>query len=424
MKVIRYSEKERIGEILDRNTIDLDRAMASVREIIENVRKNGDKALVEYTEEFDGFKLLDDNIRVSREEVLGARSRLDGGLLKALKHAHRNITKFHEEQMERIDKRWDVEIEKGIILGEKITAIENVGAYIPGGRAPYPSTVLMTCIPARVAGSSRIVIVSPPPIADSILVAADICGIDEIYRVGGAQAIAALAHGTESILRVDKIVGPGNVYVMAAKIQVYGKVDIDMPAGPSEVLILADKTAKPEFISSDLLAQAEHDPNAQCVLVTDSREIIEKVEKEIAEQIGSLETRKTAEQSLKNSTAVLTESIEESVEFANLYAAEHLEIMTENPDEIEAWIKNAGAIFLGDYSPVAAGDYASGGNHVLPTGGTARFSSELSVRDFLKTSSVQKITRNGLSRLNDTIAKIAESEGFCAHKKSVDVRIP
>ncbi len=422
MKVIEYSERDKIREILERETLDLDKVMKSVGEIIGKVREGGDSALVDYSKKFDDFELTKENIRVSKEEIKDAHSRVNENLVKALKHAHRNITRFHKEQMRRIEKGWSAEIEDGVNIGEKITPIENIGAYVPGGRTSYASTVLMTCIPAKVAGSKRIVIVSPPPISDSILVAADICGVNEIYRVGGAQAIAALTHGTETIKPVDKIVGPGNVYVMAAKMLVYGKVDIDMPAGPSEVLILADKTANSRFIAADLLAQAEHDPNAQCVLVTDSEGVIEGVEKEIAKQIESIKTKETAKEGMKNSAVILTRNIKESIEFANRYATEHLEIMTEKPDEVAEKIRDAGAIFLGEYSPVAAGDYASGGNHVLPTGGTARFSSGLSVRDFLKTSSIQRIKKEGLLTLKETIETISNSEGFDAHKKSVRIR--
>ncbi|RLI89030.1 MAG: histidinol dehydrogenase [Candidatus Altiarchaeales archaeon] len=422
MKVIRYSEGDKIKELLERKTLNLNEVLALVRGILENVEERGDSALINYSKKFDNFDLTKENIRVSNEEIKKAHSRVNEKLLKALKHAHRNITRFHEGQMRRIGEEWDIEIEKGVIVGERVTPIENIGAYIPGGRTSYPSTVLMTCIPARVAGVKRVAITSPPPISDAILVAADICGVDEIYRVGGAQAIAALTYGTESIPRVDKIVGPGNVYVMTAKMQVYGRVDIDMPAGPSEVLILADKTANSRFIAADLLAQAEHDPSARCLVVTDSEKIIEEAEKEIAKQINSIKTRETVKESLENFAFILTKDTEESIKFANQYAAEHLEIMTENPEEVADEIKNSGAIFLGEHSPVAAGDYASGGNHVLPTGGTARFSSVLSVRDFLKTSSIQRITKRGLLALKETIETISNSEGFDAHRKSVEIR--
>ncbi len=422
MRFVRYSEKKEINDLLERKALDLDEVIVSVRQIIDDVRCNRDSALVDCTKRFDGFDLSKENIKVPVKDIKDAYSKVGGELVAALKHAHRNITRFHEEQMKHIPDDWSVEIEGGVNVGEKITPIHDVGAYIPGGRASYVSTVLMACIPARVAGSKRIVVVSPPPVSDSILVAADICGVDEIYRVGGAQAIAALAYGTQSIPSVDKIIGPGNVYVLAAKMLVYGKVDIDMPAGPSEALILADDTANVSFIAADMLAQAEHDPNAQCIIVTDSESVAEGVCEEISGQLGLIKSKETAEQSLKNAVIVLTNSIFESIEFANMYAAEHLEIMTKEPEVTFGKITNAGAIFLGEYSPIAAGDYVSGGNHILPTAGSARFSSELNVRDFLKTSSVQKITKEGLNNLLKTIDALSSSEGFDAHNRSANIR--
>jgi len=276
-----------------------------------------------------------------------------------------------------------------------------VGCYVPGGRAPYPSTVLMTALPARIAGVGRIVVCSPPEVSDGILAACKIAGVDEVYRVGGAQAIAALAYGTETIKPVNKIIGPGNVYVMAAKMLVYGKVGIDNPAGPSEILIIADKSAKPQFIQADLLAQEEHDPDAQAVVVTDSKKLADGI---------------------NNSTVVLTKTISECIEFANDYAPEHLEIMCRNPEKVSQKIRNAGAIFLGDYSPVAAGDYCSGGNHVLPTAGAAKFSSRLGVDDFLRKVSVQNLSKEGLERLKNSIEKLSDAEGFKAHRDSVRAR--
>jgi len=303
--------------------------------------------------------------------------------LSAIRHAHKNIEKFHREQFKQIKKSWKIE---------------------------------------TVANVERIVVVSPPPISPAVLVACDLCGVNEIYRVGGAQAIAALAYGTESVRRVDKIIGPGNRYVMAAKLLVFGIVTIDMPAGPSEVLIIADSEANPRFIAADILAQAEHDPDAQCILVTDSKEIADEVDNEIKNQIEDLKRREVITQSLENSYLILTRDMNEAIEFSNLYAPEHLEIMTKNPEEIAEKIKNAGAIFLGNYSPVPAGDYASGGNHVLPTGGTARFSSELGVRDFLRCYSIQKISKAGLSRLRKTIETLAEVETLDAHSNAVKKR--
>lgn len=422
MKVIRYSERDKIKEVLKRGSLRLEEAIPTASKIMDDVRRRGDDAVIEYTKRFDGFNLTHKNIRVSRKEIKKAAEKIDTKLLSAIKHATKNITKFHREQMQRIERRWYSKISEGVLVGEKVTPIESVGCYVPGGRASYASTVLMNCIPAKVAGVKKISVVSPPPISDTILAAADVCGVNEVYRVGGAQAIAALAYGTESIKAVDKIVGPGNKYVMAAKMLAYGKVGLDMPAGPSEVLVIADETSNPRLIAADILAQAEHDPDARSVLVTDSEKIIEKTKREVSRQLISLKTKKTAEKSLKHAVFILTEKMTESIEFANAYAPEHLEVMTKNPEKIADRIRNAGAIFLGPWSLVAAGDYCSGGNHVLPTAGTARFASPLSVRDFLKTSSIQKINEKGLMSLYNTIQKMADSEGFHAHKKSAEER--
>ncbi len=426
METILYNKEnaEKLEDIIKRKRISLDDVIGSVRPIISQVRKNGDSVLFILTRKLDKFNLSKENIRVSEREIREAYSRVNKRVINALEKAAENIGKYHAEQYDRIEKEWGIEINKGVLIKEKIVPIKNIGCYIPGGRASYPSTVLMTCIPAKAAGVERVVIVSPPPISDVILVAADICNVREIYRVGGAQAIAALAYGTESIPRVDKIVGPGNKYVMAAKMLVYGQVDIDMPAGPSEILIIADDTAKPKFIAADILAQLEHDPNSYAILVTHSKKITSDVENELQMQMEDLKDlrRKWLTDNLQNYITILTKDIEESIEFANLYAPEHIEIMTENPENIVNEIRNAGAIFLGDFSPVAAGDYASGGNHVLPTGGTARFASELSVRDFIRNMSIQNINNDGLRNLRDTVEIIAETEGFIAHKKSIEKR--
>jgi histidinol dehydrogenase len=324
--------------------------------------------------------------------------------------------------MKHVKKAWSTRIEEGVYVGEKVSSIESAGCYVPGGRASYASTVLMNCIPARTAGVRRVIIASPPPISDAILAAADICGVSEVYQIGGAQAIAALTYGTESIKKVDKIVGPGNIYVMAAKMLAYGKVGVDMPAGPSEALILADESTDPRLIAADVLAQAEHDPNARCVVVSDTERAISAAQREIRKQLASLKTKKVAEQSLAHAVFVLTKNLKESVDFANRYAPEHLEVLVKNPKKAAEKIRNAGAVFVGPYSPVAAGDYCSGGNHVLPTAGAARFSSELSVRDFLKTTSIQEISEKGLGRLCETVAKLADTEGLPAHKNSVGKR--
>jgi len=403
MKIIEYEKgSEEIKQLMERSSLSLEETMDAVKPILQDVRENGDLALSKYTKKFDNFDLNSKNLRVSSAEIDAAYLRVDRKMIKALKHAKKNIEKFHQEQFRQIRKEWKTEIEKGISISEKIIPVESVGCYVPGGRAPYPSTVLMTAIPARVAGVERIAVCSPPEVSDEILAACKISGVDEIYRVGGAQAIAALAYGTETLNEVNKVIGPGNVYVMAAKLLVYGRVDIDTPAGPSEILIIADESANPEFIKADLLAQAEHDPNAQCVVVTHSKRLAEQIEVESA-------------------TIVLTRNLDQCIEFANGYATEHLEIMCKN-ENISSRIKNAGAIFLGDYSPVAAGDYCSGSNHVLPTGGAAKFSSRLGVEDFLKRVSIQRLSREGLGKLKNSIEKIAEAEGFTAHKNSVSVR--
>ena len=421
MRIVNYENKREIERVIERS-LDLESVFDIVRPILRDVKENGDSALIEYTKRFDNFDLISENIKISENEIIDAYSNVSDPFLSAIRHAHKNIEKFHREQFKQIKKSWKIETEKGISITEKIAAIESIGAYVPGGIASYPSTVLMTCIPAKIANVERIVVVSPPPISPAVLVACDLCGVNEIYRVGGAQAIAALAYGTESVRRVDKIIGPGNRYVMAAKLLVFGIVTIDMPAGPSEVLIIADSEANPRFIAADILAQAEHDPDAQCILVTDSKEIADEVDNEIKNQIEDLKRREVITQSLENSYLVLTRDMNEAIEFSNLYAPEHLEIMTKNPEEIAEKIKNAGAIFLGNYSPVPAGDYASGGNHVLPTGGTARFSSELGVRDFLRCYSIQKISKAGLSRLRKTIETLAEVETLDAHSNAVKKR--
>ncbi len=422
MRIIGYGNRKAVDDIIERSGLEFEDIKRVVDAILKDVRENGDVSLFKYTEEFDQFKLSEDNIRIRDDEIKDACSRLDGMVLKALKHAHRNISRFHSRQLEGIEREWSIEVDAGVTVGEKFFPIDSVGCYVPGGLASYPSTVLMGVIPAKIAGVERVVVVSPPPISDAILVACDICGVDEVYGVGGAQAIAALAYGTKSIRKVDKIIGPGNNYVMAAKMMVFGEVGIETPAGPSELLIIADETSNPGFIASDLLAQAEHDPDAQAIVVTDSREIAEEICEEVESQIRDLDRSEILERSLKQSAIILTENQEESIDFVNEYAAEHLLVMTEHPEETLGGIRNAGAIFLGDYSAVAAGDYASGANHILPTGGAARFSCGLGVRDFLRSASVQKISRQGLSSLRETIGVIAEAEGLIAHKKSVERR--
>ncbi|ODS42410.1 MAG: histidinol dehydrogenase [Candidatus Altiarchaeales archaeon IMC4] len=421
MQVIEYGNKGE-GKTVKRAVVDTGHVMDRVRLIVNAVMERGDCALYDYTGKFDGYILTGDNIRVAQNEIDEAYSRAGRATIMALKHARRNIKKFHMQQLGSIRKSWKTKTDEGIEIKSRAVPIESVGCYVPGGRASYPSTVLMTCIPARVCGVKRIVVVSPPPISDEVLTAAKICGVDEIYRVGGAQAITALAYGTEKIRPVDKIIGPGNAYVTAAKMLVYGTVDIDMPAGPSEVLIIADESANPRFVAADILAQAEHDPNSLCVLATDSRALCKKVESEIEEQRPKLKRSEIIGKALENFRVVLTQDIAHAVDFANDYAPEHLEVMTKNPQGVAGKIRNAGAVFIGHYSPVPAGDYASGGNHVLPTGGAAKFASGLNVTDFLKFTSQQRITREGLKKIRKTVTKLAQKEGLDAHARAVEVR--
>ncbi|ODS38035.1 MAG: histidinol dehydrogenase, partial [Candidatus Altiarchaeales archaeon WOR_SM1_79] len=396
MRIIKYGDKK-IEEIFNARREGLEEAAKAAERILNDVNVSGDEALFEYTKKFDGFELNEKNIRVSWDEINEAYTRVDKEQIIALKYAYGNIEKFHKEQFNRLEN-WSIETEKGVKITEKVVRVDSAGLYVPGGRASYPSTVLMTSIPAKIAGVKRIVMVSPPPVSPLTLVSADICGVDEIYRVGGVQAIAALSYGTESIPRVDKIVGPGNIYVAAAKglVQSRGIAGIDMPAGPSEVLIISDKTSNLGFMSADILAQAEHDPNARCCLVFigNNPDTGERIEKEINAQLKDLNRKEIIKESLKNFILVLVKNVDEAVEFANHYAPEHLEIMAADAEKVVDKINNAGTIFVGSYSLVAAGDYASGANHVLPTSGASRFASELSVRDFLKTISVQTISKD------------------------------
>ena len=427
MKVTDYFGKpvldiERASHVGIYSSSDFD-TIAVVSSIIRDVIENKDKALIEYTKKFDKYDLTSKNIRVTKEELKAAYSRVDRSLIAALEHAHKNIKKFHTEQYNTIKRSWATETQAGVLIGERTIPLESIGAYIPGGRATYPSTVLMTCTPAKVAGVKRVVVISPPPISDAILVACHICEVDEIYRVGGAQAIAALAAGTQSVQRVDKIVGPGNKYVNTAKLSVYGMVDIDMPAGPSEIMIIADGLANPKMVASDLLAQAEHDPDARCVLITESKDLELEIRKEIELQKTRLLRISIIQKSLeKNFLVCRTKSVDESVDVANMLAPEHLEIITENAETIAEKIKNAGTVFVGQYSPVSAGDYASGSNHVLPTGMAARFSSSLGVRDYLKSFTTQRITKQGLFALKKTIETLASAESLDAHAQSVRKR--
>jgi len=415
-----------LERILERSKLDVEAVKPQVIKIIENVRKRGDSALIEYTAQFDKVALKVRQLQVSREEIRSAYKSTPRNVIEALKKAAKNIEGFHRKQLP--PELWLTEVKKGVKLGRIRRPLRSVGLYIPGGRAAYPSTVLMTAIPARIAAVEKIIACTPPmpngKVNPLTLVAADIAGVMAIFRVGGAQAIAAMAYGTETIPKVDKIVGPGNIYVTAAKILVYGQVDIDFSAGPSEILILADNTADPEIVAMDLISQAEHDPNAASVVVTTSSYLAKEIEKRLESLVRREKRSKIIEQSLRKNGAILIASnLKEAVAFVNEYAPEHLQIMTSNPLTILRKIKHAGSIFLGPYSPVPAGDYATGANHVLPTGGSAKLYAGLSIDDFVKRPTVQMINKAGLRKLQKIISTLAEAEGLPAHSETVSRRL-
>lgn len=397
----------------------------SVKRIIEEVRRDGDAALRKFAQQFDGVKIGE--LRVTQEEIEAAYAHVDENFLAALREAAANVRRFHEKQMRN---SWmDLQAD-GSILGQVIRPLRRVGLYVPGGKAAYPSSVLMNAIPAQVAGVPEIVMVTPPATAGveginpHILVAAAEAGVREIYRVGGAQAVAALAYGTESIPAADKIVGPGNIYVALAKRSVFGAVDIDSIAGPSEIVVLADETADAAYVAADLLSQAEHDEMASAILVTPSRELAEAVRLEVDRQLNELPRRDIAAQSIRDYGAILTvNSLEEGVRAVNRLAPEHLEIIVREPFDYLSRIENAGAIFLGPYSSEPVGDYFAGPNHVLPTNGTARFSSPLNVDDFLKKSSVIYYSKEALLRDGEKIVTLARHEGLDAHARAIEIRL-
>lgn len=422
MEILKY-DKETANDLIKRSQADISEVLNIVSDILKDVKENKDEAVKRYTAKFDKAEL--DDLQVSEDEIKEAYDNLDKDLIEALKRASGNIEKFHKAQ---IPEEWFMEVNTGITAGQIIRPINSVGCYIPGGRAAYPSSILMEVIPAKIAGVERIICCTPPgpdgKIMDAILVAADLAGADEIYKCGGSQAIAAMAYGTESIEKVEKIVGPGNVFVTGAKKLVYGDVDIEFPAGPSEVLILCDNTAIPEYLAHDFLSQAEHDPEASCFLVTDDEKIANASKDLIEEFAKDAERREIIEESLeKHGHIILCENMEDAIDFTNTYAPEHLIICTEDDASVLDRIKNAGSIFLGKYSPVAAGDYGSGTNHVLPTGGGAKMYSGLSTEAFLKKPTVQTLTREGIEELSKTVIPIAEYEGFYAHANSVKVRL-
>ncbi|MGV8144731.1 MAG: histidinol dehydrogenase [Methanothermobacter sp.] len=410
-------------KLLKRSQIGAEGVLNTVSNIIGDVRHNQDQALRDLSEKFDDVKL--ENLQVPEQVMKHSISQVDETLLSALKKAAENIGKFHQAQ---IPPEWICNVDDGINAGQIVRPIETVGCYIPGGRAVYLSTILMTIIPAKIAGVSRIVCCTPPDeegqVKKEILAAASLAGADEIYISGGAQAIAAMAYGTETIPQVDKIVGPGNIFVTTAKKMVYGDVDIDFPAGPSEVLIIADETANAEYVAIDMIAQAEHDPNAASVLVTTSKTLADDVNQMIEEEIKRAPREEIIAESLnKYGQIIIADNLEEAVEFSNDYAPEHLIIMTKDPEEVLENIKNAGSIFLGELTPVAAGDYGSGTNHVLPTSGCARFCAGLSTESFLKKPTVQRLTEEGLKNLESMVITLAEYEGLYSHAESFRKRL-
>ena len=427
MRIIELTEEARtniLENLLKRSPNSYGEFEGRVNEIIENVRANRDAAIFDYTKRFDGADINAENILVTEDEIKEAYEKVDEKLLTVIRKALVNIRKYHEKQRQY---SWFDSEESGIILGQKVTALEKVGVYVPGGKAVYPSSVLMNIVPAKVAGVKTIVMTTPPgkdgKVNPATLVAAKEAGVDAIYKVGGAQAIAALAFGTESVPKVDKIVCPGNIYVALAKKAVFGFVSIDSIAGPSEIMVLADETANPRFVAADLLSQAEHDEMASAILVTTSRDLAEQVSKEVEGFVAQLSRKEIIQKSLDNYGYILVaESMDEAIATVNEIASEHLELVTKNPFETMTKIRNAGAIFVGEYSSEPLGDYFAGPNHVLPTNGTAKFFSPLSVDDFIKKSSIISYSREALEPIYKDIVQFAECEQLTAHANSIRVR--
>lgn len=427
MKILKLTEETQnniLENLLKRSPNSYGEFESRVNDIIQNVRERRDEAIFEYTEKFDGAKIGKENIRVTEEEIAEAYELVDPKLLDVIRKALVNIRDYHAKQKQY---SWFDSDESGIILGQKVTPLHTVGVYVPGGKAVYPSSVLMNVIPAKVAGVKNVIMTTPcgkdGKVYPSTLVAAKEAGVDQIYKVGGAQAIAALAFGTESIPKVDKIVGPGNIYVALAKKAVFGYVSIDSIAGPSEILVIADETANPRYVAADLLSQAEHDELASAILVTTSEKLAGEVQKEIEDFTQVLSRKAIIEKSLENYGHILiASSIDEAVEIANAIASEHLEIVTANPFEVMTKIRNAGAIFIGENSSEPLGDYFAGPNHILPTNGTAKFFSPLSVDDFVKKSSIIYYSREALAAKKDDIIQFAKAESLTAHANSIAVR--
>ncbi len=408
----------------NRSQLDQADVMETVGDIIANVRQNGDEAIIGYTEKFDKVLIKREDLRVSAEEIENAGKRVDPKLMEVIRKAKKNIVEFHEKQKEN---SWFTDGEDGIILGQLVRPLEVVGIYVPGGTAVLTSSVLMNALPAKVAGVKKIIMATPPrrdgSIDPSVLAAAQEAGVDEIYKMGGAQAVAAMAFGTGTVPRVDKIFGPGNIYVATAKRMVYGFCDIDMFAGPSEIAVVADASANPRFIAADMLSQAEHDVLSAAILVTDSVQIAEETIKELEMQAEKLPRKDILKRSLSDyGAAVIVNNIEEAIEVVNMIAPEHLELCVEEPFSKLGMVRNAGAVFLGSYSSEPLGDYFAGPNHVLPTGGTSRFFSPLNLADYMKKSSVISYTKKALEKVKDDVVLFAQSEGLEGHANAIRVR--
>lgn len=427
MKIVQLNKQTKenlLNDLLKRSPNNYSQFEAAVNDIITNVKKDRDQAVFRYTKQFDKYELTAENIKVTPEEIKDAYAKLDTALIEVIRSSAENIRTFHTKQLRN---SWFDSKEDGTILGMKITPIGKAGVYVPGGKAAYPSSVLMNVIPAKVAGVGEIIMTTPPQADGSVnpgtLVAADIAGVDTIYKVGGAQAIAAMAFGTQSIPKVDKITGPGNIFVALAKKAVYGYVSIDSIAGPSEIMVLADESANPRYVAADLLSQAEHDELASAILITTSEELAKKVSAEVDGFTDTLSRKEIIQKSLDNYGYILVaETMQDAIDAVNEIASEHLEILTRNPFDIMTRIKNAGAIFLGEYASEPLGDYYAGPNHILPTNGTAKFFSPVNVDDFIKKTSIISYSREALEKVHKNIELFAESEGLTAHANSIRVR--
>ncbi|MEN8906713.1 MAG: histidinol dehydrogenase [Clostridiales bacterium] len=419
----KISETDFLNKLKERNQVELDDITNNVKVILDDIKSNGDNAVFKYTEKFDNVKLTKNSIKIKKEDILKAYDNIEDRYIEILKKAKDNIYKFHKRQ---ITNSWITNENEGETLGQIVRPLERVGIYSPGGTASYPSSVLMNAVTAKVAGVQKIIMFTPPKnegVNSAILVAADIAGVDEIYCVGGAQAIGAMAFGTDSVEKVDKIVGPGNIYVNTAKRMVFGYCDIDMFAGPSEILIIADETANPKYIAADLMAQAEHDVLSSSILITPSEKMVKETLKEIKVQIKDKKRKDIIEKSFENyGAAIIVKDINEAIRISNVIAPEHLELCIENPFEKLNSIKNAGALFMGNYSPEPLGDYFAGTNHVIPTSGTAKFFSPLNVDDFVKKTSLIYYTKEALNKVKSDISYFAKKEGLDVHGDAVDIR--